>query len=385
MKKLLYITLLVAIIPVTNIPGLKAQFAAVLTKDGFIRLDNDSVIMVPNDTIRGTIQWQKSTDSLSWIDVGSNPEGDTLAFVPDVTEAYRLVITEGTCLPIYGDTVKVYSKNTTLTEYIAGGIQANQLLSAGVTLNDLLDAGLSVTELFDGGILVGLLLKNGIDSTELIGAGLIGTLSDIDNNEYNWVKIGSQIWMAENLKINKLNDNTPILRITDEIEWSNLSSPAYCWYHNDSSENANTYGALYNWYTVNTGNLCPTGWHVPSDAEWTILTEYLANNGYGYEGSGDDIAKSMAATYGWFPYFSDPGDVGNDQESNNSSGFTALPGGYRTAFGVYFHSSDAASWWTSTEQSSNNAWGRSMSNNWSTLPGLYGDKRFGYFVRCIKD
>ncbi len=124
MKKILYIILLIA-----WTPGLKAQFAAVLSEEGFTRLENDSAVLAPNKNLRGTFQWQKSTDSIHWANVESNISGDILTFVPEITEAYRLQITEGTCLPLYSDTIKVFSKNTTISEYQLAGI-SNQVLEA---------------------------------------------------------------------------------------------------------------------------------------------------------------------------------------------------------------------------------------------------------------
>jgi len=101
------------------------------------------------------------------------------------------------------------------------------------------------------------------------------SLKDIDGNSYKTVTIGSQVWMAENLKTTKYNDGTSIPMIPENNAWTGLTSPAFSWYNNDSTENKKTYGALYNWYTVNTNKLCPTGWHVPADAEWMTLTTYL--------------------------------------------------------------------------------------------------------------
>jgi len=156
-----------------------------------------------------------------------------------------------------------------------------------------------------------------------------GSMTDIDGNTYKTVTIGTQTWMAENLKVTKYNDGTNIPNVTDDTEWGNLTTGAYCNYNNDQS-NVATYGRLYNWYAVNTGKLCPTGWHVPSDAEWTTLEDYLIANGYNYDGTTIDnkIAKAMASSSGWESY-SEVGVIGNDDypEKQNASGFTALPGG----------------------------------------------------------
>ena len=101
-----------------------------------------------------------------------------------------------------------------------------------------------------------------------------GTVTDQDGNSYSTVVIGSQEWMIENLKTTHYNNGIPIPLVTG-TEWGNLSSPGYCWYNNDEAAIKNTFGALYNWYTVITGQLCPTGWHIPNDAEWTVLTSHL--------------------------------------------------------------------------------------------------------------
>ena len=118
------------------------------------------------------------------------------------------------------------------------------------------------------------------------------SITDKDGNVYTSVTIGTQVWMKENLKTTKYNDGTAIPLVTDGAAWESLTTPGYCWYNNDAATYKATYGALYNRYTANSGKLCPAGWHVPADSEWTTLTDYLINNGYGYGGSGSEIAKS---------------------------------------------------------------------------------------------
>src|ERR1035437_2232964 len=156
--------------------------------------------------------------------------------------------------------------------------------------------------------------------------------TDADGNNYTTVSIGIQIWMVENLKTTQYNDGTSIPNVSDNISWANLDTGAYSWYNNDAATYKNTYGALYNWYTVNTGKLAPTGWHVPTDAEWTTLENSLIANGYNSDGSttGDNYAKSLAATTDWaIDTYTDAGAIGTDLIKNNSTGFSALPGGYR--------------------------------------------------------
>ena len=199
--------------------------------------------------------------------------------------------------------------------------------------------------------------------------------TDIDGNHYNSEKIGTQVWMAENLKAITYNDGTEIPLVTGNTEWAALSSPAYCWYNNDIS-NQTVYGALYNWYTVNTGKLCPKGWHVPTHAEWTTLTDYLTNNGYGYGGSGIDIAKSMAAKSGWDSNLTE-GTIGNDQASNNSSGFSAKPGGVRGITGIFDRLGQYAYFWSATGDATD-AWIRHLlSSNYAVY--VYGEKEKKWF------
>jgi uncharacterized protein (TIGR02145 family) len=216
--------------------------------------------------------------------------------------------------------------------------------------------------------------------------------TDGDNNNYPIVKIGAQVWMAENLKTTKYNDGTVIPNITDNAAWQALTTGAYCDYNNTPS-NSTIYGRLYNWYAVDNNaatkiarnggrNVCPTGWHVPSDAEWTNLENYLITNGYNWDGTttGNKIAKSMAATSGWDTYFL-LGTVGNSQVSNNSSGFTALPGGYRFISGTYNYIVIYGNWWSSTTS----GWERNMSYGDFNLVRDYDDERNGISVRCLGD
>lgn len=208
-------------------------------------------------------------------------------------------------------------------------------------------------------------------------------ITDIDGNIYHTIKIGSQIWMIENLKTTHYRNGDPIP--TSEYDWGGESAGEYCNYFNDSSI-ANTYGRLYNWYAVtDSRNIAPAGWHVPSDAEWTTLTDYLSTHGYGYLGSGNDIAKSMAVASGWRASHTE-GTVGNQQEGNNNSGFSAFPGGRR--YFIYWAFKDLGNcgyWWSSTESDTDNAWNRSICYGDSTVVRDFNLKNSGYSVRCIKD
>ena len=141
---------------------------------------------------------------------------------------------------------------------------------------------------------------------------------------------------------------------------------------------------MYNWYAVNTGKLCPAGWHVPSDAEWDSLKAFLIDNGYGYEGSGIDIAKSMAAKTDWNP-FPQAGAVGNDAATNDSSGFAALPGGYRNFDGGFYGMGDYAYWWSSTESDKYHGSSRYLYSHYSTINNFAGHKEVGYSIRCMRN
>lgn len=195
------------------------------------------------------------------------------------------------------------------------------------------------------------------------------TSKDLDGNTYKTIKIGNQTWMAENLKTTKFNDGAAIPLVKDNAAWLGLNAPAYCWYDNDST-NKNTYGALYNGYAVNTGKLCPTGWHVSSDAEWSELITYLG---------GENIAGGKLKEKGTRHWSStNPG-------ATNESGFTALPGGSRYSNGFYFTMKNLGYWWTSIEGKTLNGWYRSIYNRNSVVSRNYYDLTNGFSVRCVKD
>ncbi|MCB9016414.1 MAG: fibrobacter succinogenes major paralogous domain-containing protein [Lentimicrobiaceae bacterium] len=215
-----------------------------------------------------------------------------------------------------------------------------------------------------------------------------GIVKDIEGNIYRTVQIGKQEWMAENLKTTKLNNGTSIKLVTDNNEWYNIKSSAYCWYNNDEMTNKNRYGALYNWYTINTGNLCPAGWHVSSDSDWKELEDYLVDHGHNSNGGAAEmIGKSLAAKTGWNPS-SNPSDVGSEllPEFRNKSGFSALPGGFRTNNGGFSNPSGIGGyWWTSTEKNESHAWFKNLINYRGTLEETAQSKYFGCSVRCVKN
>jgi len=203
--------------------------------------------------------------------------------------------------------------------------------------------------------------------------------TDIDGNMYNTITIGTQTWMAENLKTTKYNDGTLIPNVTDNTAWAGLSTGAYCDYDNTPS-NSTTYGRLYNWYAVDNNastkdasngskNICPAGWHVPTDTEWTTLTTYLG----GLDVAGGKL-KETGTTHWNTP----------NTDATNSSGFTALPGGYR--FGNTFtYIGTTGYWWSLTEDGTGTVWTRYIYFSGSSVYRVGSSKAGGFSVRCIRD
>lgn len=212
------------------------------------------------------------------------------------------------------------------------------------------------------------------------GETSIGTVKDIDGNVYHPDTIGEQVWMIENLKTTKYRDGSPIPKVTNNTDWGSLTKGSYCNFNNDAA-NGNKYGRLYNWYAVNDiRNIAPEGWHVATNDEWTKLETYVAEN----PGTSGSLAKSLAAITDW-NYSERTDAIGNDLTKNNSSGFTALPGGNRTSDGAFGFDGYYGGWWSSTESSNFNAFIRILSyDNILMGKGSYGKNR-GYSVRCVKD
>ncbi|MBN2862618.1 MAG: T9SS type A sorting domain-containing protein [Bacteroidales bacterium] len=201
---------------------------------------------------------------------------------------------------------------------------------------------------------------------------------------------GVQVWIAENLKTTKYNDGTDIPLVTDGTAWLYLTGPGYCWYNNSESLYKDKYGALYNWYAVNTGKLCPQGWHAASHEEWTTMENFLIANGYNYDGSTSEnkISKALSSPSDWISN-TQPGSPGNTDypEKINATGFSALPGGYRiTMTGAPFnYMGEKAMYWTSTEESNSYSYFRQIDYNRNYVYQFNYGKKMGMSVRCIKD
>ena len=218
-------------------------------------------------------------------------------------------------------------------------------------------------------IIPGLSIANSKPSS---GYGSI--ITDVESNSYKTVYIGTQQWMAENLKVSKYNDGTAIPNVTDITDWSKLTAGAWSYYNNDVTNNAK-YGKLYNWYAVSktsngNKNVCPTGWHVPTDAEWTVLIDYLG---------GAIVAGGKMKEVGIINWFTP------NTDANNSSLFTGLPGGFRDYKGTYESNRLYGNWWSSSEDNINFAWDYYLSNRNGIANRINYDKRDGFSVRCLRD
>jgi uncharacterized protein (TIGR02145 family) len=212
------------------------------------------------------------------------------------------------------------------------------------------------------------------------------TISDVDNNTYNTVQIGTQCWTQSNLKVSKYRNGDTIPTGLNNSQWSSTISGAYTIYNNDLV-NDGLYGKLYNWYAVNDSRgLCPTGWHVPTDSEWNVLVKYLDPNAdtacvhcvqSGIAGGMMKSTATQPTTGGWLP---------PNTGATNSSGFTGLPGGYRdSSDGGFYVLGNFGFWWSSSDAGSGNAWFRKLyyTNAYAYRTNYF--HRIGFSVRCARD
>lgn len=191
-------------------------------------------------------------------------------------------------------------------------------------------------------------------------------LSDIDGNVYDTMVIGTQVWMAENLRTKRLNDGTEIPFVESDTAWSNLESPGYCWYGNyEAFFSLNHYGALYNYYAVTSGKLCPVGWHVPDTDEWYTLIMYLGNDVAGGK-------MKETGTRNW---------LNPNTGATNESGFNALPGGFRNAYYKDFQRFRVSGHFWHSEPTD------AMRVTYSSEDVIYDSmsRNDGLSVRCIRD
>jgi len=231
-----------------------------------------------------------------------------------------------------------------------------------------------------------------VDSLTFYKVPAATTVTDVDGNVYATVKIGTQTWMAENLKTTKYRNGDIIPNLTLAADWSTTTSGAWCNYDNNATYDAK-YGKLYNFYTIKDNrNIAPVGWHVATDAEWTTLINYQISNGGNYDGTivGNKIAKSLSSTDNVWGPTAVAGSPGFEISKNNSSKFNGLPGGERDNLGAF---NNTISWffciWTSTanvDYPTSNAIDRSLNGAQPHMASsVWRLQRMGKSIRCIKD
>ena len=203
-----------------------------------------------------------------------------------------------------------------------------------------------------------------------------GTVTDIDGNPYKTIQIGTQVWMAENLKTTRYNNGTTIPNLTSDSEWdaedgsAGHTGAAYCWYDNNEALSKNIFGALYNWNAVNNGHLCPTNWHVPANTEWMTLITYLG----GINVAGNEL-KEIGISHWASP----------NNGADNSTGFTALGGGFRMPGAAYYWIGVTGFWWSSSEGGTTDAWNINLNSGSGYVGTVNNPKKNGFSVRCVKN
>jgi uncharacterized protein (TIGR02145 family) len=212
-----------------------------------------------------------------------------------------------------------------------------------------------------------------------IGASPLGAVqtampeivADTDGNVYQTVTIGTLVWMAQNLRTTKYNDGRSIPLDTTNVQWSGADTGACCFYNNDTTTaNRVIYGALYNWYAVDSGKLAPTGWHVPADSDWAKLIAHLG----GESEAGGKLKESGTA------HWASPNTGATDEAR-----FTALPGGCRLANGTFSSIGYYGHWWSATVDDHANSWYRSLNYGYALAFNGINGKQNGFSVRCVRD
>jgi uncharacterized protein (TIGR02145 family) len=343
-----------------------------------------SLTIYPNPTTeKSTIEFVAIAPGLTTIDL-FDITGKRVASVCDrLTIARHSYIVSGLQTGIY--TVKIYSPSYSYAgkllsmESPGSGIRIlyNGFSAISATTQKLKSASAEITMQYTNGDLLKITGNSGNYSTIIMDVPtesktLIFTFiacSDADGNNYPVVKIGNQWWIAENQKTTSFNDGSSIPLVTDNNVWANLKTPGYCWYKNDEF-NKDTYGALYNWFAVNTGKLAPEGWHVPTDEEWTMLTTSL---------EGEDLAGGKLKATGTSNW------IAKSKGASNSSGFTGLPGGYRDYNGLFHDVNNMAVFWSASGANTGDAWLRELHYSYDYVNRFDWYQVHGYSVRCLKE
>lgn len=240
----------------------------------------------------------------------------------------------------------------------------------GLLLTGFITAQTDSMYVMKGGVTVGKYKVTEVDSVVFYKpVAASNTVTDADGNVYHTITIGTQTWMLENLKTTKYNDNTSIPNVTDVIGWAGLSTAAYSWYNNDIN-NKTPYGALYNWYAVSSGKLCPKGWHVPTDVEVATLVTFLG---------GTSVAGGKLKETGTTHWSS-------TTSATNESGFTAVGAGYRLdTSGAFGGLQTYMTFWTSVAFDASQSYSSTLKASDGTIGTVPSPNKFGKTVRCIKD
>ena len=192
---------------------------------------------------------------------------------------------------------------------------------------------------------------------------------DVDGNIYESVVIGTQTWLTENLKSTRYDDATEIKEIKDNGEWAKATAPGFCWYNNDAA-NKDEYGALYNWHVIKNGNICPKGWHVPTDAEWTTLETFVGGSAQAA------LMLKEKGTQHWKSTSDAVGDTYN---------FSAIAAGFRNSDGNFTYQLSDCCFWTATPSTPTYAHNRSFSYYDKGINSRDIQRTNGYSIRCVKD
>lgn len=240
-----------------------------------------------------------------------------------------------------------------------------------------------------------ILIVLGCESGTPIGATqfeVVDSVTDFDGNTYYGIKIGDQVWTTTNLKTVHYNDGTSINNLKDSLEWKNTTSGAHCFYNNDSTISKDRYGVIYNYLAIETNKLAPKGWHIPTKKEWIELQNTLILEGHNHDGRRDttvenSLAKSLASQHYWEENIMEAAP-GNESDSNNTSGFDAIPGGIRFPAGIFYNEMKQACFWSSSinENISENAIQFTIIyGNASLIESSLNSLNSGAYIRLVRD
>jgi uncharacterized protein (TIGR02145 family) len=278
---------------------------------------------------------------------------------------------------VAGDIVKLTNKSTNAKKY------KWTLPDGHTTTSEHVDYPILLTQP-DGSLTFKLeaISKNEKKSDEVLKSFIVkaqpkpDTVVTFDGYTYSIIELpNGQAWMEENLRTTVYANGDPIPNVTDKVEWSSLTTGAWVYHYNDSQYD-NPYGKLYNWYTVaDPRNVCPSGWQIPSDAEWISFINYLDTNGVAVPNTAGGKMKSIGTQYWASP----------NTDATNESGFSGLPGGYRNYTRGFGNLTESGYWWSSTEDITFGASGYFLDYNYGSVLSLKKTKRQGYSIRCIRN